>query len=268
MMSLTVGRITIDRYWKGDSMIGRVPGGSAFNVARWFDRAGFESALSATVGDDFPADERIDTSLCTECSESTPVVDIHLTDDEREEETVVNEGQYELRPLPTPSQPFDVVMETSLERPFVRQFERTSASVKAFDPGQMTDAYEPSLLQRGFEEANHVLLSDSEQTMVEKTLDEGPATLCSTYELDSLVVTASESVVIYLPDENLHVPVDRIDAPADTIGAGDALAARYLEGVLNGEGTIERARQAVERASRIVQHVGSLPDFDPRERRF
>lgn len=262
MRSLSIGRITIDRYRKSSETVGRVPGGSAFNVARWFDRAGFESALSTTVGDDFSMDERIDTSLCVECSPSTPVVDIYLTDDDREEKTVVNEGQYELRSLPTPSKSFDVVVETSLERPFVQQFERTAGSVKAYDPGQMTEAYEPSLLQRGFEEADHVLLSNSEQTMVEKTLDEGPATLRSRYELDSLVVTASEFVAVYLPGEDLRFPVDRIDAPTDTIGAGDALAARYLEGVLNGEGVAKRTRHAIERARRTVQHVGSLPDPD------
>ena len=257
--ALSIGRVTIDRYHRGGQIVHTTPGGSAYNVARWFQDAGLDSSLAATLGEDFPTTIGVDVSPCVYVDSPTFCVDIQLTEESGDESRTENDRGYELQPLEVPDEQYDIVGLFSFENSLLEPFEAVDGRIKVYDPGEMTTDYEWPLIERGVSTANHVFLNVKEKRVLREIAPYPIAELPATYDVETLVVTAEDAVTVYQRSGSQQFPVDPSDTPTDTVGAGDAFASRYVEGLLREDPLQERVLEAIERASATVGHVGSLP---------
>lgn len=257
--TLSIGRVTHDQYIRDGEVVEQFPGGSAYNIARWFDDAGFDSALAATLGSDFQPASDIDTEKCVRIDKRTFTVRIHLSDKNGDEERDEIGYGYEPRSLETPTTRYDLVGLFSVEEPLLELFESAKGRIKVYDPGEMLDDYQWPLLRRAFEEADHVFMNQDETEATEALAPCPVSQLVTEYDLTTLVVTSRSSITVHDGEDEHSFSVEVNEEPTDTVGAGDAFTSRYLEGTLRGEVIGERTKAARERASKAVERVGSLP---------
>lgn len=254
---LCIGRIAVDEYYRGGEFLGRYPGGSAYNVAWWFERGGHESALASTLGADFPVECDVDTSLCVRTDAGSPVVRVELSEEGKRETADVTEGGYRPAQLPDPTGSYDCVFLTSQQRPYVDLFERVEAETKTWTPGKMVEEYDAASLGAGLETADHVLMNDEEADAVESTLSRSLGSLPTDFSLETLVRTSSDEVTVHGRDGEHTFEVDTVP-PVDATGAGDAFASEYLEAIRDG--TLEAGVAAgIDRARETVGQLGARP---------
>lgn len=74
----------------------------------------------------------------------------------------------------------------------------------------------------------------------------------------TLLKRGSRGATLYLGDEVRHVEVDRSAPVVDTTGAGDAMNAGYLAGLVCGRSSEEALALGLARAAEVVGHPGAI----------
>lgn len=258
--ALAIGNTAIDEFYRNETLERTCPGGTAFNVASWFDHYGFQSYLCSTLGRDFPAVDGIDTSLCIEVDADSPRCRVTLNDSTTPEERSWRQGSYRYRPLGAVEDRFDVVVLTSGRAEYEVPFDTARAGLKAFVLDPLVGSYCPTQLAEYVAEAEYLFVNDAERRALEGKLETPARELPDDFGLRGVLETEAERVRLYEPGKSVpSLAVETIDRPVDTTGAGDAFAATFVSEVSAGATHEAAIRTAHAAAVRTVTRVGACP---------
>jgi len=257
-----VGDNTVDRYLH----LGRMfPGGNAVNVAVQARRLGCEAAYLGWLARDplgmliYNAllEENVDLSHCRLVEGENAYCDVTLKDGDRVfgeySEGVCGMIQLDQRDLEFISK-FDLT-HTSVYSHIDNQLVKLSESSKmlSYDFSQEWDKH---LLQKILPHVDIALVSNppesvmSNEEIINLTKSSGPAMVLITNGDQGAMLSDGKSVY--------HQPVIRIENMVDTLGAGDAFAARFMVDYLRGIPIPEVLENAAQSAADACKYYGAF----------
>lgn len=258
--ALVIGNTAIDEFYRDGRLETTHPGGTAFNVASWFRHHEFQPYLCSTLGADFPDSSDIDTSLCEVVEADSPRCQVVLNESNRPEDRTWVQGEYQYRHLGTVEARFDVVLLTSGRTEFRAPFDTATASIKGFALDPLLEAYRAEQIAAYLTEADYLFLNHEERRVLEEKFAIPMRGILKEYGLRAALETSAHRVLLYEAGESVtEIPIDHVDDPVDTTGAGDAFAATFLAEKVTGSGTATAIRSAHEAALRTIDSVGAHP---------
>lgn len=141
-------------------------------------------------------------------------------------------------------------------------------ALKVFDINLRQDFFSKELIEELLKKSNVFKINDVELAILrqlfslkgtdEKVCDK----LLQEYNLKYLIYTVGDKYsVIYAPDDCTLIETPKVKV-ADTIGAGDAFAATFIQSVLNGKPQLEAHKDAVAVAAFVCTKAGAWPKYN------
>lgn len=139
---------------------------------------------------------------------------------------------------------------------------------KVFDINLRQDFFSIELIETLLKKSNVFKINDVELAILrqlfslkgsdEKICDE----LLKKYNLKYLIYTVGDKYsVVYSPEDCTLIETPKVKV-ADTIGAGDAFAASFLQATLNGQSQLEAHKYAVAAAAFVCTKSGAWPKYN------
>ncbi len=139
---------------------------------------------------------------------------------------------------------------------------------KVFDINLRQDFYSKELIETLLKKSNVFKINDVELALLRQlfSLKGSDEEICDKllqkYQLRYLIYTVGDKYsVVYSPKDCTLIETPKVKV-ADTIGAGDAFAASFLQATLNGQPQLEAHKYAVAAAAFVCTKSGAWPKYD------
>lgn len=143
-----------------------------------------------------------------------------------------------------------------------------SDALKVFDINLRQDFFSKELIEELLKKSNVFKINDVELAILRqlfslKGTDEKVCdNLLKEYNLQYLIYTVGDKYsIIYSPHDCTLIETPKVKV-ADTIGAGDAFAATFIQSVLNGKSQLEAHKDAVAVAAFVCTKSGAWPKYN------
>lgn len=255
----SVGDNVVDRYHDTGLMY---PGGGAANVAVHASRSGFKSSYIGVIGSDEAGDhvlaalreEGVDVSRVRTVDAPNSATDVALDNDANRvfvghqqiasELHLTDDDLAHLAGCTWVYSSYSSAMESQVEA-------LASAAPLAFDFSYKSMEYAadllPSVTVAAF--SRDGMGEEQATSFIEQVQGNGP---------EVVVVTRGAAGVVIGRNGQIHIQAAQTIEPIDTLGAGDAFLARFVNGIYSGETTADAAAAASVSAGEVCLHYGAF----------
>lgn len=257
---LVVGSTVVDRFHEVDGEVSEARGGNGLITAKWFDNLGYDVDLASVMGDDVSIPESIDTSASVIHDERNSVCDIFLNELDEPEGWEFYPSRSDLSPG-IPNESYELSVVTGGHPGYGDLLPYISSELNVFDPDGAIELYKDNTrFERAISQTEILRTNSEEAERIEKMLGIEIQDLCETFGIEEIIVTDSDRVTIYRPENQKSYDVPELDEIKDTTGAGCGFLAGYLDQTIKDSSESQAVNQGIEYAQKIIQEIGGYPN--------
>lgn len=258
---LVVGSTVVDRFHEINGNVIERRGGNGLITAKWFDNLGYDVDLASVVGNDVSIPDSIDTSASVSHDGRSSVCDIFLNQYDEPEGWEFQPSRRDLSPE-IPNKSYELSIVTGGHPGYGDLLTEISSEMIVFDPDGAVDIYEDiTRFGRSLSDTDILRTNSEEAEKIKMMLNAKIQDLGENFGLKEIVVTDSDSVIVYRQEDQGSYNVSELDGVKDTTGAGCAFLAGYLDQTLRGSSEAQAIDQGIEYAQEIIQEIGGYPDY-------